>query len=79
MAGLRHLCFALVSIARLARLWHILFGAIYSVPFSHNLRAGSSNGFSTTEKVKPQDLIESAEVLLQRRQFLSHGHIKSRT
>jgi hypothetical protein len=41
----------------------------------------SFNGFSTTEKVKPQDLIKSAEVLLllQRRQFISHGYIKSRT
>jgi hypothetical protein len=37
------------------------------------------NGFSTTEKVKPQDLIKSAEVLLQRRQFISHGYIKSCT
>jgi hypothetical protein len=60
-------------------IWHILFGAIYIVPFSHNLRAGHSNGFSTTEKVKPQDLIRSAEVLLQRRQFISHGYIKNRT
>jgi hypothetical protein len=57
----------------------MLFGAIYSVPFSHGLRAGRFNGFSTTENVKPQDLIRSAEVLLQRRQFISHGYIKSCT
>jgi hypothetical protein len=54
--------FALVSLApiraRLAlplpRLWHILFGAIHSVPFGHGLRAGRPSGFSTTKKAKPQ-------------------------
>jgi hypothetical protein len=74
-----------VSLACLVRFWVLaypFFGAIYSAPFSHGLRTrrSNSNVLSTTEKVKPQAPgpgLGSAEVLLQRRQFISHARLQA--